>query len=279
MSGFFDWLFKGGMDTTGKKTSQIPGWMENAGKFNYGTAQLLASRPYTPYPFSRIAGFTGDQKDAMGMLRGYAPTAMGAAGKFKVPRLIDNIGKGGSIDAYMNPYIDNVLDRTEQRIDDQTGEALQWSSNASMHGANAFGDARHGIADAQIFQDAGQLKADKAAEGYASAYDNAMGLRNNDINRMYNTEAVNQKRQDQFYDYIDSLYRSGSNQQNLDQKNMDLGYQDFLRQEQYPYDMYNLLQSALSGTPFSKTEIQQEPGTSGGASILGLLGSLGSLFL
>jgi hypothetical protein len=124
----------------------------------------IASRPYTAYPFQRIAGFSGDQKDAMGCCATWPLTSFKGAGKFEVPRMIDDIGKGGSVEKYMNPYVDNVSrphQRPHPRGDRHGARSSQ--SNNTAHAAGAFGDARHGIADALIEDKGIQQMGDAAA--------------------------------------------------------------------------------------------------------------------
>ncbi|MEN6302248.1 MAG: hypothetical protein ABFC67_05955 [Mizugakiibacter sp.] len=283
---FLDNLFGSSNQTTKSSTTsnvQLPAWVDNAAQTNYRTAQSLASRPYTPYPFQRIADFSGDQNNAMGMLRNFAPKASAGAEPFKAPRLIDDIGPGGSIDAYMSPYVDQVLNRTQQRIRQATDMSRQWNSNMSAHQAGAFGDARHGIADAQIEERGIQAMGDASAEAYASAYDNAQGLRQFDIGNLFNNLNMNQQQQQAFLEYIDALYRSGSNQQALDQRSMELGYQDFLAQRDYPLEQFNLLVSGLNQSPYGRTVTESSrnttPGPSTAGQILGTVGNLASLFI
>jgi hypothetical protein len=276
--GFLDGLF-GSSDTTTTSKTKYPEWVENASKANYGLAETIASRPYTPYPYQRVAGFTGDQKDAMSMLRSYAPTAMSRAGQpFSVPRMIDSIGENGNVEDYMSPYIDQVLDRTQGRIRQATDMAKQWQSNMSAHNAGAFGDARHGIADAQIEKEGQQQMADAAASGYQAAYDSAQNMRNTDINRMFDVERMGGEQQRQLIEFIDSLYRSGSNQQSLDQQSMTLAYQDFLKQLGYPVEQYNMMTAALTQSPYGSQTSSSQPGPSPAASILGTVLGIGSLF-
>lgn len=276
--GFLDNLF-GSSDKETTTKVEYPKWVQDASKANYGIAAQIASRPYAAYPFQRIAGFTGDQKDAMGMLRGMAPSAWANGSGFKVPRMIDEIGKGGTVEAYMNPFVDNVLDRTQQRIRDTADYAKQWQAGMGSHSDGAFGDARHGVADSLIEKEAIQTMGDQAAQGYATAYDNAQTMRNADINRMYQTEDMQLKQQQELLQYIDSLYRSGSNQQALDQNSLDLGYQDFQRQWNYPIEQYNLLTAALTQSPYGSQTTNTEPGPSKAGQIMGGLGGLLSLFL
>lgn len=276
--GFLDSLF-GASETETSTKVEYPKWVEDASKKNYGIAEKIASRPYTPYPYARIAGFSGDQNKAMEMLRGYAPTAQARADKgFSVPRLIDSIGENGNVEDYMSPYIDNVLDRTQTRIRQATDYAKQWQSNMAGHNTGAFGDARHGIADFQIEKEGMQQMGDAAAEGYQQAYDSAQNMRNLDINRLFNVEQMNGQQQQQFLDYLDSLYRSGSNQQSLDQQSMTLGYQDFLKQLGYPIEQYNIMQAALTQSPYGQQTTNSQPGPSPAGSILGAIGSIASMF-
>lgn len=278
---FLDGLFESGTQTNkSTSTTSIPQWMDRAAKQNYKTAQAIASRPYTPYPFQRVAGFTGDQNNAMSMLRNYAPTAQANAQPFTLPRLIDPIGEGGTIDAYMNPYIDQVLDRTQTRIRQATDMSQQWNTNMTQHQDGAFGDARHGIASAQIEEKGIQQMGDAAANAYAAAYDNAMGLRQYDIGRLLDAHNMQLADQEAFLAYVDSLYRSGSNQQALSQQSLELAYQDFLRQQNYPIEQFNLLVSGLNQTPYSTTtETKTEtPTPSTAAQILGTVGSIASIF-
>lgn len=283
--GFLDSILGSGSSTqktTSSSTTQLPDWVNKAAQANYKAAVNIASRPYTAYPFQRIAGFTGDQNKAMSMLRDYAPNAAANGGAFSLPRLIDDIGPGGSIDAYMSPYIDNVLDRTQTRIRQATDMAHQWSGNMAQHQDGAFGDARHGIADAQIEQKGIQEMGDAAANGYAAAYDNAQGLRQFDINQLLSANNATNANQQALLSYIDSLYRSGSNQQSLDQNSLELAYQDFLRQLNYPVDQYNLLVAGLNQAPYETTtdttSKTKTPTSSTGAQILGAIGSIASMF-
>lgn len=272
--GFFDSIFGSG-ETETKVSTQLPKWVEKAGQNNYGLAQKVASRPYQPYQFSRIAGMTPDQLSAQSMLRNTVPKEARAGYEgYKAPRMIDNIpgaegAPGGSIKDYMNPYIDNVLNRTQQRIREATDYAKQWQSGVAGHQEGAFGDARHGVADAEIEKGGIREMGDTAAAGYAAAYDNAQGYRSADIDRLFNSEKFNREGNDEVLKYIDSLYRSGANTQQLNQQNQTMMYQDFLKQQDYPKEQLSILMQALGMSPYGKTQTSTEPAPSLASSILG----------
>lgn len=302
-------------------TTKLPDWVDKGGQGLFDLAKLLGTRPYTAYPFPRIAGFTPDQTDAMSMLRGYDP--MGSQPdpyqlpedfsfdwNYSTPRMIDNVpggeGEGGgSIEDYMNPYVQNVVDRGMGQLRRAADISHQWQSNAGAHGAGAFGDARHGVADAQIEKNFVDQAGDFAAQQYSNAYDNAQQLRNIDISRlmqqgesdrnfargMYGDDRnfgrgvyesdMNFARGelDHMLKYIDSLYRSGSNQQNLSQQSLSLGYEDFLRQLGYPQEQLNMMLAALRQTPYGQSQTNATPGPSTFGTLAGGLGSILSLFL
>lgn len=61
-----------------------------------------------------------------------------------------------------------------------------------------------------------------------------------------------------------ALEATGTTQQNLDQRNLDLAYQDFLQQRDYPTTQLNMMNSMLRGMPYTTTTTRSEtaPGTS-----------------
>ncbi len=259
--------------TTGNTTTTatLPKWFEDQAKTNLSLANTIASRPYVPYNFARVAPFSRDQNRAMQLLRD----------KPRTPRLIDDIpgapgaagGAGGMAD-YMNPFDDFVIQRGLHNLRRQTDMAQQ-ANNVSAHQAGAFGDARHGVSQAEIERGAGDTMSDFLASNLQRSFDTAMGLRGEDIDRG----------ERDFYSFIDSLFKSGAQQQDLGQRNADLAYSDFQNQRDYPVDMLNLLTAVLTGTPHptsstSKTTSKTEtPGPSLAGQILGAVGSLGSLFI
>lgn len=101
-----------------------------------------------------------------------------------IPRSIDNIGgPGGGIQDYMNPYLNAVMGDGLSELQRQY-ELTRQARAGGAHMAGAFGDARHGVAEAEAerhLQDTSQRFINQVL---SQGYDNAMGLRQNDINRI-----------------------------------------------------------------------------------------------
>lgn len=78
---------------------------------------------------------------------------------------------------------------------------------------------------------------------------------NSDQQRLMQGGALNlqnaaQQQQMQMQDN-NNLLTIGNMQQQLGQRGLDVGYQDYLNQKQYPYQQFNFLQSALQGNSFN----------------------------
>jgi hypothetical protein len=94
--------------------------------------------------------------------------------------------------------------------------------------------------------------------GAANQLQNSSNSRNNAL--------LNQQQYDTNRGTI--LGGAGQQQQNMNQANLDLAYQDFLRQQNYPREQLNLRQSILSGAPVGST--QTTPSASTAQQLLGL---------
>ena len=131
--GFLDSLF-GGDDTVTKTTQSnqstassgtidksIPSWLQGAAQ---GNITGLGGMSYTPFSGDRVAGLNPDEVQAGNMIRGLAGTpnayqsmieqaygnaATAAPGQASTTRWYENLGPGGDISAYMDPYMSGMV--------------------------------------------------------------------------------------------------------------------------------------------------------------------------
>lgn len=111
-------------------------------------------------------------------------------GTLSTERLVDENGQLGAISDYMNPYLDQVLAPQIREID----EAIQRQRNdlgASSAMSGAFGDARHGILEGEIYRGGNEAVGDAAGRTHADAFTQAMGARSGDLNRFLNVDMAN----------------------------------------------------------------------------------------
>ncbi len=151
---------------------------------------------------------------------------------------------------------------------------------ANQTGQLNLGAGQLGMNAAQVGNQAGQLGigAGNLALGQGQLYNQAAGT-------MGNLGALTQNAYTQG---LQNLLATGGIQQQLQQQQLSLAYQDFLNQQQWPYQQLNFAQGILSGTPYSRTmnTLSTAPGgdsTGGllglGTTALGLFGGGGGSFL
>lgn len=258
-----------------------------------GKAKSATELPYTPYGNQRLAEFSGDTNNAFDMVRGIA-----GAGTPDVDNALATTGgianyQAGSIpgmdfDAYMNPYIRNVLDVQKQRAT-QTFQEQQAGRDAGAVAAGAFGGDRRFVQDSLAQRDLNQQLQEMDASGLSAAFDRATGLfQNDEQNRRLGAglglDAAAQQgqlaslKQDLGFKGAEALSGVGAKTQQREQAGLDLAYKDFVAQRDYPAQQLSLYSQLLSGTPItpSTSTTTTEPAPNFLSQLLGLgLGGAG----
>lgn len=247
MSGFQ--MDGGGGSNTGGGTSvtDLPEWARGYAKDTLAKGAALTDinqNKYQTYGGDRTAGFSPLQTKAM----------QGAADMQTGPEAFQ---KG--VTGYMNPYIEQALkpqiaeanrgyDVSGQK---QAGQATQ---------AGAFGGGRDSIMRAENERNRNMGIQNIVGQGYNTAFNNAQ----NQYNTGFNQNIMTNQLQNQY----------GAMQQNQAQKGLDIGYQDFQNQQNYPYKQIGFMSDLLRGMPMgqSTTKSMYEP-TPGVAQQVGAAGA------
>ena len=274
------------------QVTELPEWAKPYAKETLAKTQELTSQPYQAYGGERIAGFTPMQQQAQAAAGAMqvAPqvgAATGIAGTAGLGSLMAGQQYGqmatdpGSMQAYMSPYMQNVVDiqkREAQRQADIAGT----QRGAQAVKAGAFGGSRQAIMEAEAQRNLAQQMGDIQARGSQAAFEQArqaqqfgaeLGLRGlGQAGQMAST--LGQLGQTQFAQQqgIIGLQRDvGKEQQALRQAGYDIGYQDFLRQQQYPYQQLGFMADMIRGVPVGQTAttIYQQPAASPLSQLLG----------
>jgi len=179
--------------------SDISSWLKSPDNYVYGSKP--GEKLYTPLTESQNqaignTNWMADQdlrkllgiNEAQGMYEGYGAAkpslltgnyANTAGQNLGTERVVDEGGFLGKISDYMNPYIQDVLNPQLREL----GNQLQLGRNdlgASEMMSGAFGDARHGIEESQLYKDNAQAATDLTGKAYSDAFNEAMGLRSGD---------------------------------------------------------------------------------------------------
>lgn len=259
--------------TVQQQTVKLPDYIAPYAGRVLNRAEAIANEDYTPYSGARVADFNTDQQAAFDRYRTMAPmTEQQTQGGGIVGQAANQLLANGNrtwdqaaAEQYMNPYQQNV-------IDIQKNEALRDymtqlpGMDAKAVSAGAFGGDRQAILQAEAQRNLNQNLQNIQATGTQQAYNNAQSVFNTDMSRQgtaltgaagagqtlagigqqgfQNQLAVNQ-----------GIMGIGNQQQALEQKGLDVGYQNFVDQRDNPIKQLGIMQSGFSGMPMTQTAV------------------------
>lgn len=238
----------------GTSESTISSWAGPYVTNMLGKAQAIANEPYQVYQGPMTAGESGLQSkvfQGLGNLTfpGNLGGSFSSAGAYQLPNMnaaAPSTAAGGAAPAgptgiasqYMNPYLQAVLDPQMAELRRQN-DITNMNTNAKFTSAGAFGGGRNAIMNAENNRNLMQEMNKTVGQGYASAYDKAMG--------QYNTE------QGQSKDLVNMLANAGQAQRGIEQEGITADYNEFLTQRDDPMKKTQYLQSMLQGLPYQTT--------------------------
>lgn len=241
----------------------------------------IANQPVTPYGRPLSAGLDPTQQQALALARtnvGAGGDAMAAAlraaqaaGGYTPVNVQGGAVGGMDLSGYLNPYLDAVADdflgglerSRAMAINNQAGEFTR---------QGAWGGSREGVADSLT----NEAYARQAREGldniYSTGFQTAQAQAQADLNRQLQAAMANQSaglqnaqlglaaanlmgdlgQQQQQMGQADAtlLNQFGTQNQAYAQHALDAAYQEFLRQQQYPFQQAALMQGVLGATPW-----------------------------
>jgi hypothetical protein len=228
------------------QTVELPEWARPYAQSTLAKGAALTDinqNPYQQYGGNRIAGFSPMQMQSF----------QGAANMDAGPRgFQENVG------GYMSPYMQNVVDVEKRGAirDYQIGNTMQ---QAQATQAGAFGGGREAIQRAERERGLMGTLGGIQARGAQSAFDQASNQFRQGIQQGV---AVNQ---------LQNQY--GGQMQQQAQRPLDMAYQDFQNQQNYPYKQLGFMSDLVRGMPLgqkSTSSVYEAPG-----STMGQLAGLG----
>jgi hypothetical protein len=267
----------------------------------YGANRIAGFSPLQEQSFQGAANMQPSQQLGVGSNLA-ALASLGALGTdYQGGRFSGGTFGQGAANFYMNPYQQNVTDIGKREAARQSSIlGTQQAGQATQ--AGAFGGSRFGIQQAERERNLGQQMSDIQAQGSNAAFQQAQQQFNADqARRMQAQQLGEQSRQygaglgmqglqtalqgagqlgalggQQFQQGMDinklqSAY--GGQMQQQAQRPLDMAYQDFLNQQNYPYKQLGFMSDMIRGLPLgqqSTSSIYEAPG-----STMGQLAGLG----
>ena len=286
---------------------ELPDYIKRPAIDNLKKAEDITNQPYQAYEGTRLEDFTQDQLDAFQQIRdmqGYgqgdiADAMAGIKGlqNYRPEQVTGQKFDSATAAEYMNPYTENVLDRSRKRIFEADDVARQ-KRDAQAIGAGAFGDnSRRFVQESQAQSNLQDRLADMEAKQLASAYESGAKIFGQDANRDLQADRFNQAAglaanqqnvgaaiqgaqgignlanlgQSMQFGQNQALQGVGAADQAMGQQGLDMAYGDFLAQLNYPKQQVAFMSDILQGTPSGQTTTSfGPPGPSPFQSIAGL---------
>lgn len=278
-----DWA-KGYAKDTLSKTAAITDINQNPYKA-YGGERIAGFTPMQQQTFQTAADMQPSSQ--LGTATGLAGAAsLGALGtNYQAGRFSG--GQFGNRQAaqYMSPYIEEAMQpqlREAQRASDIAGT----QQNAQAVQAGAFGGSRQAIMNAERERNLGMQQGDIRAKGYQTAYEQAANQYNQDMSRRMQAQQLGEQSRQygaglgmqglqtalqgagqlgqlgqteygQKVGITELQSKLGAQQQQQAQRPMDMAYQDFINQQNYPYKQLGFMSDMIRGLPLGQQSTSQ----------------------
>ena len=250
-----------------------------------GKAESLTNAPYQTYGGERIATSTPEQQAARQSVAGMEQPGQFAAGTGLVSAGgLGSLGAGqqymqmatspGAQQAFMSPYIQNVLD-VQGREAIRAAQQGQLAQNLAAAKSGTYGGARQTLATTERERNLQDQLAKIQATGLQSAYDRAQqAMQFGTTAGLQGAQAATQagiglgqlggQQQQAGLQLAQAQEQFGGMGQKEKQAALDLAYQDFIQQQQYPYKQIGFMSDLLRGSANlagtgSKTVYEQSP--------------------
>lgn len=315
--GVLDFLFEGkppkSVTTYGTATKDIPQFLSDYTQGVIAKANAVAAEPYQIYQGPRISGFKPDEEAAfeavrqnMGRADPYTAQARGLAdASAQINPLNAAAGylQQGSqafpenVDRYMNPYVQNVLNRQESLAERTLNEKFLPQLKGAFTRSGQFGSSEMQRRGLQGVRDITENLEEQRLATLGDAYNRSADIFGADQGRQIQAgQATGQLAGDtqrgqiaaaqqlgalgefaSAQGYRDAAAREavGTAERQMEQGSLDLAYQDFLKQRDYPKDQLGFLSNIVRGLPYSEatTESKTGPASVYGPSPLSQIGS------
>jgi len=246
---------------------KFPDWYQNYAKGNYERGEGIYNRPYEAYAGSVVPEFSDMTTDTLNWMRRNAGVYQPMYDKFGTDIVaLQQRGdvQPGSIDIYMNPYIDNVEKRAIDNAQ-RAGQQALTKTQADATAAKAFGGSRQAVQEAVQNAETTRGIGDLSAKLRADAYDKGMAARSADWSRQFQNQqnqkglaesGINAAKAAQAglaQDYFQML-SGGKMLEDKDRERLEENYKKFLEKRDWDKNQLTWLAGLLGITPVGHTE-------------------------
>lgn len=222
----------------------------------------LAKQPIQQYQGERVAGFDPMQQQAMAGIGGLARSgqALGQRG-FDI---LSGLGTADTrIGAYMNPYTQEVIDRSMSDLERQR-QTQQGADASRALAARAFGGSRQAVTDSLTNEAFARQAGDMASQLRYQGFNTALGAAQQDVTQQ---QALAQALQQAGYGALEGGLTAGGLQQDQRQRELDAQREQFYEPQNLQMQMLDFLTGIASGVPQGSTSTGKASGGQFGLSM------------
>ena len=259
------------METTAGTESSLSTWAGPYVTDMLGRAEALSQLPFQQYGGQLTAGAAPLQTQAFQGIAGLTvPQALDTAAQQAQQTYGTSqqyMPQVGTIQSYMNPYLEAVLE-PQRREATRQADIARNAMQGRMAQAGAYGGSRQAIMEAEAQRNLQTLLGDITGKGYAGAFDSAQKQRLADIEAGQRglaaqtaatsaLGAIGGQQAQYGLANLQELARQGAAQRDIEQQKLTADYNQFLREEQYPQQRLEFQRQMLSGLPLAAASFYQ----------------------
>lgn len=241
--------------TTNVSKTELPQWVNDAGKANYDKAVSLDNSPLEQFAGPRVAAPSADTKAAFNFFKTHMGD--GSADTSSASDIFRGLGDpsrfSSGVQGFLNPWISNVEDAAIGRENDALTQTLQGNADAAIK-AKAFGGSRAAITDgvtrSETAKNIGELSANLRASGFDKASSAYMQSQQTSGQGLLST---GDQKMSQMLKQFAGLEDIGQNTDAYNQKEIDANMSKFNESRDKELNDLNVRLSALGMTPYDKT--------------------------
>jgi len=217
---------------------------------------------YQKFPGPRIAEFSQETQDAQELLK----DQVGASSQYMAPArdlMTQSTSKWNDAARadYMNPYMQDVVD-IQKRKADQLGDVREQSILDKAGQSGGFGGSRHAILEAAQGRDEGQLMNDIQKQGSHQAYETGLQTfldqKRREAGGAQGLAALGQTHAGLTGQEIAGLAGVGAQKEGQAQRGLDLGYQEFMREQAFPDEVLSRYSNLIRGHMIDPSKMQTQ---------------------
>ena len=273
--GVLDFLFEGSAPTPSTRSSstqiQLPEWYNQYTTDMLGKAQAASNLPYAQYTGPRVAAFTPTEKTGFEATKTAAEAYQPFLGQAGAALTGASQTFPEAVNAYMNPYTQNVVNQIADQGVRQLTEKFLPAVGQEFIQAGQFGvgpgSTRMGEFGARALRDVQENVLAEQAKALQAGYGQAADIFQSDVARKAGLAGTAADIAGMAQKYgltgAGAITGVGQKEREMQQANLNLAYQDFLKQEQYPKEQIKFLADIVSGVNLPQTTVQQTTETQG----------------